>query len=87
MNANARRIKISDATIRLGAMGYTFKEKLEVLRMLGRIGVDIIELGSISETEAKSDALLYRTASAILEGCTLSVSVTADRMQSVHLSA
>jgi 2-isopropylmalate synthase len=79
MNANARRIKISDATIRLGAMGYTFKEKLEVLRMLGRIGVDIIELGSISETEAKSDALLYRTASAILEGCTLSVSVTADK--------
>ncbi len=79
MNANARRIRISDATIRTGAGGYTFKEKLEVLRMLGRIGADIIELGSISETEAKSDALLYRTASAILDDCTLSLTVSADK--------
>ncbi|MCQ2427341.1 MAG: hypothetical protein MJ137_02910 [Clostridia bacterium] len=73
MNQN-KRIAISDATLK-HCGSYTFREKLEAVRLLGKIGVDAVEFGAITEND-KSAALLCRTAAALLENCVLNVEIT-----------
>ncbi len=69
-----RRLLISDATLKNGA-GFTFREKLDTVRQIGRLGVDALELGTLPEGD-KSAALLCRTAGALLDSCVLSLEVS-----------
>ena len=69
-----RRILISDSTLK-HCEGYTFREKLETVRLLGKLGIDALEFGPIPAGD-KSAALLCRTAGALLGDCVLSVEVT-----------
>lgn len=71
---SGRIIAVSEATLKYCA-GLTFREKLDTVRLIGRLGADTVEFGSIPEND-KSAALLCRTAGALLEGCVLSVEVT-----------
>ena len=69
-----RRLQISDATLKYST-GFTFREKLDTVRQIGRLGVDVLELGSLPEGD-KSAALLCRTAGALLQDSVLSVEAT-----------
>ncbi|MCR4683669.1 MAG: hypothetical protein K5647_10100 [Clostridiales bacterium] len=74
-NSEYRRISVSDSTLRFCG-SYTFKEKLETVRLLGKLGIDALEFGRLPDGD-KSAALLCRTAGALLPpDCVLSVDVT-----------
>ncbi len=77
-----KHIRIADTTLCGG--NYTFKEKIEMARLLERLGVDVIELPPI--TEVRSDTLLVRTMASFVKNATLSVAagITAE---SVDLAA
>ncbi len=74
-----RKIKLADSTIRSGRGDLSFKEKLETVRTVGKLGIDIIEFGAIEGNDAKADSLLCRTAAALIEDAVLSVTAGADR--------
>lgn len=65
-----RHITVTDTTL-CGENRLTFREKLEVIRLLDRLGVDRIELPAL--TAGKADALLVRTAAGNLRKSVLSV--------------
>ena len=77
-----KTIRIADTTLCQGQ--YTFKEKIEMARQLEKLGVDVIELPTI--TEVRSDTLLVRTMASFVKNATLSVAagITAE---SVDLAA
>ncbi|MCL2078663.1 MAG: hypothetical protein FWH17_02335 [Oscillospiraceae bacterium] len=74
------RIDIADITLRDLEQEYSsklsFKEKLEIAKLLEKLKVDIIETGFINEP---GDEVFVRTLAASLEHCILSVPVTADK--------
>jgi len=80
-----KRIAISDATLK-HCGSYTFREKLETVRLLGKLGVDAVEFGAITEDD-KSAALLCRTAGALLENCALTVEITDAASADAAISA
>ena len=73
-------IKISDISLRVAdaslASGLSFKEKLEIAKLLEKLSVDIIETGYV--TEGPADAVLLRTLASTVKNATLSVAVYPD---------
>lgn len=69
-----KTIKIADMTLRQAAssqsFSLSFKEKLELVRELDRLGTDVIETAPI--TDGKTDALLIRTLASITKNSVLS---------------
>ena len=69
-----RTIAICDRTLwEAGARAdcpVSFKEKLEIAKLLGRLRVDVIETGAISNPT--TDSVLIRTLGALVGECTLS---------------
>ncbi|MBQ4105847.1 MAG: hypothetical protein IJC86_05635 [Clostridia bacterium] len=70
-----KTVKIADVTLREGTVAKTatlsFKEKIEIAKLLDRIKVDVIEMPAI-ENEA-TDTLLIKTVASVLSNSTLSV--------------
>ena len=72
-----KRAIISDITLcRVGA-GCTFREKLEIARLLDNLKADVIELPEVGE--AKQDALLVRTIASFVKHAALSVAAGPDK--------
>ena len=72
-----KKIVISDTTLCREGSSFSFKEKIEIARLLDRLHVDIIELPSIQNS--KTDVLFVRTVSSFVKGSILSVEAGADR--------
>ena len=70
------KIRIADKTL-FSERKFSFKEKLEIMRQLEKLNVDVIKLPAI-ENE-KADVLLVRTASAFVKNSVLSVAAGADK--------
>ena len=68
---------ISDVTLCRVSAGSTFREKLEIARLLDNLAVDVIELPAVGEQ--KQDALLVRTVASFVKQATLSVSAGTDK--------
>ena len=66
-------MKIADRTLCRENCTFTFKEKIEIIRQLDKLRVDVIELPAIENERA--DVLLVRTASSLVGDTVLSVSV------------
>ena len=67
-------IRISDITMKQGGqIALSFKEKIELSKLLDRLGVNIIELEPI--TQSKIDALRIKSIAAAVKNSTLAVSV------------
>ncbi|MBP3300825.1 MAG: hypothetical protein J6M34_04915 [Clostridia bacterium] len=66
-----RQIVISDTTLCKEGSVYSFKEKIELVRQLERLNVDVIELPEIQN--GKTDILLVRTVSSFVKNSILSV--------------
>ena len=71
-----RKIQIADTTLCRENGKFSFRERLEVIRLLDRLGVDVIEIPAV--TEGRTDILLVRTASAFVRNAVLSVGAGAD---------
>ena len=71
-----KKIVISDTTLCREGCSFSFKEKIEMARLLDRLRVDIIELPAIQNS--KSDVLLVRTVSSFVKDSVLSVEAGAD---------
>ena len=67
-----KNIKITDMTLVRGSKNLSFKEKIEIIRQLDRLNVDVIELPEIINITA--DSLLVRTVSAFVKNSIISVS-------------
>ena len=67
-----KRVIIADTTLCQGE--YTFKEKLEIARLLESLQVDVIELPALSES--KSDEVLVRTMASFIRLSRLSVAAS-----------
>ena len=78
-----KEIKVTDITLResgqLNSTGLSFKEKLEIARLLEKLSVDVIELERM--TDKPADAALLRTLAATIRGSALSVPVSLDRIE------
>lgn len=70
-----KQVKISDVTLREGTThkGATlsFKEKIEIAKLLDRLGTDVIEMAAIENTA--TDTLLLKTLSSLLKKSQLAV--------------
>ncbi len=70
-----KQVRISDVTLREGTThkGATlsFKEKIEIAKLLDRIGVDVIEMAAIENVA--TDTLLLKTLSSLLKNSCLAV--------------
>ncbi len=78
-----RNIRISDETMKRaasagasGALSLTFKEKLEIAKLLDNLGVSVIEIEGIERP--KADALRIKSIASLAKGCTLAVPVKVD---------
>lgn len=71
---NMKNITITDATLRESALRHetalSFKEKIEIAKLLDLLCVDVIELAPLAET--KSDTLLIRTISSLVKNSAVS---------------
>ena len=70
-----KQVIISDKTLRQPqpASSLSFREKIEVCKMMDRLGADIIELGSI--VNEKADSLLIKAVSMAVRNSTVAVTV------------
>ena len=66
-----KQIRIADKTLCREDKTFSFKEKLEIIRQLERLKVDVIELPEIKS--ARTDILLVRTASSFVKNSIISV--------------
>ena len=80
-----KKIVISDTTLCREGSSFSFKEKIEIARLLDRLHVDIIELPSIQNS--KTDVLFVRTVSSFVKDSILSVEAGADRSGEVFRQA
>ncbi len=73
-------IKVSDISLRVAdsalTSGLSFKEKLEIAKLLEKLNIDVIETGYVTEDPA--DAVLLRTLASTVKNATLSVAVYPD---------
>ena len=76
MAENAEKIRICDCTLCQGRKSpeMSFREKIELCRMLDRLGIDLIELTEIRQ--AKIDGLLIKSISQAVRNAKLAVPVT-----------
>ncbi len=76
-----KEVKIVDISLResaeLFASGLSFKQKIEMAKLLEKLKIDAIETGYVSE--APTDAVLVRTLSTMLDNCAICVPVSLDR--------
>lgn len=72
-----KKIVISDTTLCRENCSFSFKEKIEIARLLDRLHVDIIELPAIQNS--KTDVLFVRTVASFVKDSVLSVAAGADR--------
>ena len=72
-----KKIRISDAT--LTREGLSFREKLEIAKLLGETGVDVVNFGKI--TDEKVDLLAIRTLSAIFTNAVFACTVGSDKAE------
>ena len=71
-------IRIADSTLRNSPdSAYSFKEKIEIVKQLDHIGVDVIETAPI--TNAKTDVLFLHTVAPIIKNSTLSCPTGSQR--------
>ncbi len=66
-----KQIRITDATLCKEGSSFSFKEKIEIVRQLERLGVNVIELPAISNV--RTDTLLIRTVSTFVKKSVISV--------------
>ena len=73
-----RTIRISDMTMKQGdgSFSLSFKEKIELAKLLDRLGVSVIELEGISA--ARVDALRIKSVASAVKDSTVAVSVDLD---------
>lgn len=75
-----RDIRISDETMKRAAaskeLSLTFKEKLELAKLLDSLGVSVIEVEGISKP--KADALRIKSIASLVKNCTVAVPVNID---------
>ena len=73
-------IKISDISLRISdealSSALSFKEKLEIAKLLEKLDVDVIETGYV--TEEAADTVLMRTLASTVKGAVLSAPVSPD---------
>ena len=78
-----KQVRISDVTLREGTThkGATlsFKEKIEIAKLLDKLGVDVIEMAAIEN--AAADTLLLKSLSSLLKKSTISVVAGTDKAQ------
>ena len=83
-----KQVRISDVTLREGTThkGATlsFKEKIEIAKLLDRLGADVIEMAAIENVAA--DTLLLKTLSSLLKNSQLAV-VAGDSKESIDKAA
>ena len=79
-----KQIRIADTTLCRENNNFSFKEKLEIARQLENLGVDVIELPQIENSQ--TDILLARTISSFLKNSTLSIAAGNDE-KSIDLAA
>ncbi len=83
-----RNISISDITInRSGTTeGYSlsFREKIELAKLLDKLGVSVIEAGRIENR--RTDSLLIKSLASAIKGSVLAVPVTLSESESVELT-
>ena len=72
-----KQLRIADTTLCLGERKFSFREKLEIARLLERLAVDVIELPEVSDP--KTDVLLCRTVSSFVKNSVISVAAGSDR--------
>ena len=74
-------VKIVDISLResaeLFASGLSFKQKIEMAKLLEKLKIDTIETSAVSEKA--TDAVLVRTLSTMLDSCVVCVPVSLDR--------
>ena len=70
-----RKITITDMTMRLSGKGFSlsFREKIELVKHLDKLGVDVIEVSPI--TSPKIDRLLIKSISSAVKSSAVAVSV------------
>lgn len=70
-----RKMKISDMTMKQAAEGFSlsFKEKIELTKLLDKLGVDVIELEGI--TNARVDSLRIKSIAAVVADSVVAVPV------------
>ena len=79
-----KTITVIDTTLCRENSTFSFKEKIEIARLLERLNVDVIELPAIDNP--KSDVLLVRTLSPFVKGSVISVAAGLT-MDSIELAA
>ena len=74
-----KQIRISDATIKQTSEGFrlSFKEKIELSKLLDRLGVDYIELEGIKNI--RTDSLQIKSCAAAVNDCGIAVPVELNR--------
>ena len=65
-----KTIRIADMTLCREDRVFSFKERLEIIRQLDRLKLDVIELPEIKN--ARTDILLVRTASSFVKNSVIS---------------
>ena len=75
---NAEMIRICDCTLRQGGKSpeLSFREKIELCRLLDKLDIDLIELKEISQK--KIDSLLIRSVSQTVRNARIAVPVTLE---------
>ncbi len=78
-----KQVRISDVTLREGTthkgVTLSFKEKIEIAKLLDKLGTDVIEMAAIENTAA--DTLLLKTLSSLLRNSQLAVVAGNDKNQ------
>ena len=74
-----KTIRISDMTMKQAAEGFqlSFKEKIELAKLLDKLGVSVIELEGM--TGSRIDSLRIKSIAAAVESSTVAVPVTLDK--------
>ncbi len=74
--ANAKEVQICDCTLCQGEKSpdMSFREKIELCRMLDKLGIDLIELNELRQT--KTDSLLVKSISQTVKNARIAVPVT-----------
>ena len=84
-----QKIRITDTTLRkaeeTAEVAYSFREKIEIVKTLDRIGVDVVELPPFRGTRA--DVLLLHTVLPIVKNATISVTVAEPTEDAVRAAA
>ena len=79
-----KKIVISDATMKqpIGDFTLTFKEKIELSKLLDKLGVDLIELDSIKNS--RIDSLLIKSIASAVSDSRIAVPVELDNVENIE---